>query len=218
MDPEVPLELPRGRHRLSRSVVAGSQRQRLLAAMADVVAEKGYARTTAAAVYSRAGVSSKAFYENFADKEACFLAAYDEGVEAFSRRVGDRALATQGNPRAAFGVLLEAYLTEMAAQRSFARTFLIEVYAAGPAALARRVEVHTRFVDLAERLLSAQRGVRGRRVAQDRRAAVEALVAAITFLVTMRVASDELAELPGLLPTLNELVPRLCPWVTEASS
>lgn len=212
------LELPKGRHRLSRSVVAVSQRHRLLKAMADVVAEQGYARTTAAAVYGRAGVSSKAFYENFADKEVCFLAAYDEGVDAFSRRVGDGALAVQGDPLAAFSVLLEAYLTEMATQRSFARTFLIEVYAAGPTALARRIEVHTQFVDLIERLLSPKRGVRSRQVADDRRFAVEALVAAITFIVTMHVAAEQLSELPALLPALTELVPRLCPWVTEGNS
>ena len=48
--------------------------------MAQVVAEKGYAATTVADVVERAGVSRRTFYEQFADKEACFLAAYDVGL------------------------------------------------------------------------------------------------------------------------------------------
>src|SRR4051794_32391335 len=78
---EVPRSLPRGPHGLAREVVAASQRGRLIDAIAHVVAEKGYARTTVADVIERAGVSRKTFYEHFRDKETCFLAAYDTGVE-----------------------------------------------------------------------------------------------------------------------------------------
>ena len=69
---------PSGRHRLPREVVAQSQRERMLEAMIRVVAKKGYAATTIADVTKAAGVSRTTFYELFEDKEACFLAAYDE--------------------------------------------------------------------------------------------------------------------------------------------
>src|SRR4051794_15717647 len=72
--------LPRGRHAAPREVVVESQRTRMLSAMASAVAEKGYSRTAVADVINRAGVSRKTFYEHFANKEECFLAAYDEGV------------------------------------------------------------------------------------------------------------------------------------------
>jgi AcrR family transcriptional regulator len=125
--------LPRGPHRLEREVVLASQHGRLLDAIAQVVAEKGYAATTVADVIDRAGVSRKTFYEHFRDKEACFLAAYDAGVDillATMRQAGD----TRGRVR--------AYLQTLAAEPAFARTFLIEVAAAGPEALRRRRLVH----------------------------------------------------------------------------
>src|SRR5215218_4516301 len=78
---QVPRSLPRGRHAAAREVVLASQRGRLLEAMAQCVAEHGYAVTTVAQVIARAGVSRKTFYEHFPDKRACFLAAWEVGTE-----------------------------------------------------------------------------------------------------------------------------------------
>ena len=69
--------LPRGPHRLARSEVAASQRGRLMTAMAELMADGGYGAVTIGELARRAGVSRSAFYENFADKETCLLAAYD---------------------------------------------------------------------------------------------------------------------------------------------
>src|SRR6476659_5078578 len=82
--------LPRGPHSLSRDEVVASQRGRMIEAMAETVAEKGYAATTVADVVARAGVSRKTFYEHFADREECFLAAYDAAVDALFARVAER--------------------------------------------------------------------------------------------------------------------------------
>jgi AcrR family transcriptional regulator len=133
MPSDVPRSLPRGPHRLARGVVLASQRGRLLDAIAQVVAEKGYGPATVADVIERAGVSRKTFYEHFRDKEACFLAAYDAGVEVLLATMREAA-DTRGRVR--------AYLETLAAEPAFARTFLIEVAAAGPQALRRRREVH----------------------------------------------------------------------------
>src|SRR3954452_13838898 len=76
-----PRPLPRGPHGLERDVVLASQRGRMLAAMADAVARTGYAGTTVADVVAGAGVSRKTFYEHFSDREECFLAAFDTGVD-----------------------------------------------------------------------------------------------------------------------------------------
>ena len=78
---------PRGRHRLPREVVARSQRDRLLEAAIRVVAEKGYAALTIGDLTGAAGVSRTTFYELFDGKEDCFLAAYDNAVDALVRRV-----------------------------------------------------------------------------------------------------------------------------------
>ena len=67
--------LPSGRHGLSREHVVRSQRLRLLGAAVAVAGTDGYAAMTVSAVLARANVSRKTFYEQFADREHCFLAA-----------------------------------------------------------------------------------------------------------------------------------------------
>jgi len=69
-------KLPSGRHGLPREVVVQSQRERMVDAMVSVVADQGYAETTVADIIAAAGVSRATFYEQFADKEDCFVAAY----------------------------------------------------------------------------------------------------------------------------------------------
>jgi AcrR family transcriptional regulator len=68
-------------------LVAEIQRARMLIAMTEVVAERGLAKTTVAHVVARSGVSRRTFYEMFADREGCFLTAFDDGVERVKRRV-----------------------------------------------------------------------------------------------------------------------------------
>ena len=137
--PPTTNRLPSGRHGLTREAVVASQRSRLIEAMAQVVADKGYAATTVADVVERAGVSRRTFYEQFADKEACFLAAYDAGLAAVLGRVGD---AVEVNPAAGWRerarVGVEAFLALLASQPAFAQALQVEVLTAGPAALDRR--------------------------------------------------------------------------------
>ena len=94
--PNPATRLPSGRHGLTREAVVASQRSRLIDAMAQVVAERGYPATTVADVVERAGVSRRTFYEQFADKEACFLAAYDVGLTAGLEEMVRDCLRTRG--------------------------------------------------------------------------------------------------------------------------
>jgi AcrR family transcriptional regulator len=144
--PASPSRLPSGRHGLSREAVVASQRARLIDAMAEVVADKGYPATTVADVVERAGVSRRTFYEQFADKEACFLAAYDAGLDAVLSRIRE---AVEVNPaagwrdRARAGV--EAFLALLASEPAFARALQVEIMTAGPAALDRRAGMLVMF-------------------------------------------------------------------------
>jgi len=145
--PAPPTRLPSGRHGLTREAVAASQRGRMLEAMASIVAEKGYAATTVADVVERAGVSRRTFYEQFADKEACFLAAYDVGLaavlEQIRNAVESRPPAAGWRERARSGV--EAFLALLAAEPAFARALQVEILTAGPAALDRRAGMLVMF-------------------------------------------------------------------------
>lgn len=68
--------LPRGPHSLTRSYVARNQRERLLAAMVEGIAENGFGATSVTDVIVRAGVSRKTFYAQFRDRTDCLLAAH----------------------------------------------------------------------------------------------------------------------------------------------
>ncbi|MGZ6709145.1 MAG: TetR/AcrR family transcriptional regulator [Solirubrobacteraceae bacterium] len=122
-----------------------SQRRRMLEAIAAVVAAKGYGSTAVADVIERAGVSRKTFYEHFANKEECFLQAYDVGVELLLGAVDAATRDAGPDPLAAVEAGTRVYLDQLAAHPDFARTFLIEITAAGPGAMARRTAVHGRF-------------------------------------------------------------------------
>jgi AcrR family transcriptional regulator len=154
--------LPSGRHGLTRETVTASQRGRLVDAMAQVVAEKGYAAATVADVVERAGVSRRTFYEQFEDKEACFLAAYDVGLTVVLNRISAAVEVSVperlppplsgGHPpapgaawrgRARAGV--EAFLALLAAEPAFARALQLEILTAGPAALERRAGMLVMF-------------------------------------------------------------------------
>ncbi len=129
--------LPRGRHGLTRQQVVQSQRARIFRAMADTMADKGYAATSVADVLRAAKVSRETFYEQFDSKEDCFMSA----LEAATDVVLAQAFATRptgGTPLERFDSGLRTYLDALAAQPALSRLFLIEVYAAGPAALERR--------------------------------------------------------------------------------
>ncbi len=139
--------LPRGPHGLAREAVVESQRGRLLEGMAQAVATKGYAGATVADVVARAGVSRKTFYEHFRDKEECFLAAYDAGVEVVLEAIRD-ARPREHTWLDLLRSRVRAYLETLAAEPAFARTFMIEVFAAGERALERRARVHERFAEL----------------------------------------------------------------------
>ena len=145
--PDIPRRLPRGTHGLDPSLVAASQRARLLEAAGRTVAEKGYAAATIDDIVRGAGVSKKTFYEHFQDKLGCFLAAYeaasDELYEHVRAAQDSDAASSDWHARTHAGI--RAYLRWLAAEPALARVFLVEVAAAGPEALARRERLRDRY-------------------------------------------------------------------------
>jgi AcrR family transcriptional regulator len=119
--------------------------------MVEVVAELGYPETRVVDIIKRAGVSRKTFYELFADKEECFLDAYDhavgrlyEGTEVAFEAAGREPWAER--MRIAVGEFLEL----MAERPEIAKFCIVDVLAAGPKALARRdaaIRQFTGFID-----------------------------------------------------------------------
>src|ERR1700704_3171275 len=85
--------LPRGRHGLSPEFVAQNQRERLIAALTEVLYEVGYQKTTVSLIGQRAAVSKSDFYKHFESKDDCFFAAYEAAIERIGEQV--RAAAAE---------------------------------------------------------------------------------------------------------------------------
>jgi AcrR family transcriptional regulator len=130
--------------RLGADDTARGQRARLLAAMAGVVADRGYAAATVADVVREAGVSRSTFYELYRSKEQCFIETYRHGVDVLIEAVR-AGVREAGDWRAQLRAGVRAYLRTLAAEPRFARTYLIEIHSAGPAALEARTEALRRF-------------------------------------------------------------------------
>ena len=194
-------KLPRGRHNLSRTDVSNVQRARMLRAMADVVAERGYVDTPVAAVIERAGVSRETFYQQFASKQDCFVAALEETIGRLAASLAGGLEHAEGTPLERYDALLRSYLDTVRAQPATARLFLIQTYAAGPAAMRRRLELQQQFVEAVVRIFGV-RGAQGRFYA-------ESLVATTISAVTARFVKDDVPALASLRPKLLALAATL---------
>jgi AcrR family transcriptional regulator len=119
-----------------RGVLAGPQRERILAAAEQLIAEKGSSGATIEAIVKLAGVSSVTFYEHFEDKEACFVAAFDRAVDETRTKlratIGDE-LPWPDRVRAG----LRALLAAIAADPARARMCLVEAQRGGAELRAR---------------------------------------------------------------------------------
>lgn len=128
----------------ARALVGDSHRGRLLTGMASTVASRGYAATPVAEVLKAAGVSRRTFYEQFADKEDCFLGAYDAIVGLCTERLV-AAYHAGADWEDGIARAYEALLGTLAAEPDFAHLGVVDVLAAGPRALARREATLRRF-------------------------------------------------------------------------
>jgi AcrR family transcriptional regulator len=193
-------------HGLDDSMGA-SQRARMLDAVTRAVAHKGYARVTVSDVVSAAGVSRRTFYEQFKDKEDCFLAAYATGTEVLIRDMVEASLALgpDAHWRDVLKVAIDSYVGGLAGDPEFARTFLVDVLGAGPAAVALRGQVYERFVE--QYTILARRAARQEpEIGEVPEVYLRALVGGIGELVQQHLLTKDAKTLPELAPILVQLV------------
>ncbi|MDO8189240.1 TetR/AcrR family transcriptional regulator [Conexibacter sp. JD483] len=187
-------QLPAGRHGLSRDFVAESQRTRVLDALVACVAEQGYPETRVTDLIARSGVSRKTFYELFADKEECFLAAYDAAVTLLMGGV-TTAYESEDEWIPAIRAALAAFLDFLAQHPELTRLCIVDVHAAGARALARRDAAVRGFYYF----LDAGRGDAPRALPG---LTAEAVTGGMYEVIYGRVLRGSTADLPRLLPEL----------------
>jgi AcrR family transcriptional regulator len=194
------VRLPPGRHGLPVDLVRTHQRQRLLEAAANSLAEQGYGHLTAARVTELAGVSSRTFYQHFEDLWACLLAAYENQAGLLCAEI-EHACETAadedrlGRARAGIG----AGLAFLAAEPPVGRLLSAEPPPQITAlAAARR--------DLVERLGAMLRSVLEPGGATPLPGLERRLVGAALALVASRAAGGDPRRLRELEPELSELL------------
>jgi AcrR family transcriptional regulator len=199
--------LPRGRHKLSRADVLESQRSRLIRAMLDQVAERGYPATTVGDVVTAARCSRNAFYELFEDKEACYIAAADEaGAEMLAALMA--AAGAEERWRDALRAGTRSYLRWWVDNPRYAAAYLIDLPAAGRSALEQRDRVYADFAAMFEGLAARARTEQPT-LSPLPPLAPRLLVVAITELIAQEVRT-------GRLQSLMELEDALVRFIAKA--
>jgi AcrR family transcriptional regulator len=136
--------------------VHAPHRQRLIAAMAGSIREQGYRETTVADVVRIARTSRRTFYEQFEDRESCFLALFDATNDAMMDQIAaavdpNRPLEEQVDQA------LDAYIANVTAQPALYHSFVRELPGLGQAGADRQLAVIERFARLLVGLVESGR-------------------------------------------------------------
>jgi AcrR family transcriptional regulator len=198
--------LPRGRHGLPRELVIRSQRERLLAAVVRVTADKGFKAMSVADILEEAGVGRESFYALFDDKRDCLLTAHAalvDHLEVTARTAYEQPGPWPDRVRNTVAAALDWLATDPAA----ARVVIVELAAVGPPSRERFQEQFQRFAQLLEEGRDAD-------LPEARPQATDMAIGAGLARVYEEVVGGRTSELPRLLPELTYEI--LVPFVGEA--
>jgi AcrR family transcriptional regulator len=136
----------------------GGHRERLIAAMAASIVEKGYRDTTVADVVRLARTSRRSFYEHFEDRDACFLALFDATNNAMMEEIAaavhpDQTLDQQVDSA------MDAYLDNVAKQPALYASFVRELPGLGQAGAERGLATLERFATMLVGLVDSSRAM-----------------------------------------------------------
>jgi AcrR family transcriptional regulator len=194
--------LPPGIGKLPPDLIRAIQRERLILAMLNAVADLGYLQTNVQDVIDRAGVSRPTFYEHFSNKEDCFLAAFDTSADRLRRTIN--AAAVKGGEvwrnRVRFG--LEALLRFASREPDTARTLVVEARAASSTAVRRRVELMDEFAECLD--AQAQEFLPG--IGAPTSVTASGIVGGVESMLYSRLCKQEHDQLEALLPSLMYFV------------
>ena len=216
---ERPERLPRGRHGLPPSVVARSQRTRIVAGTAEVMAAKGYTSATVADIVSAAGVSRDVFYDHFADKQSAYLEAQQFATQAILNTCAAAYFSATDWPERVWRAL-GALLNLIAEHPAIAYLRLVECYAAGEAAVRSTEELVRAATIFLEEGFSY-----GGEERPLPRLCAQAISGGVLEMISQDVARGESAEVSRKLPQLTYIalapflgVEEAIRFVTEASA
>jgi AcrR family transcriptional regulator len=197
----LPRRLPPGRHQIPANVVSEHQRQRLLSAMAETIAEHGYASVTTTTVSELAGVSTSTFYKHFGNLWDCLLAAYVAAADRLCAEI-ESACTAAGEESEPLDVGIAAALSLFATEPQLGRLLSAQApREASALGAARRL--------LVSRLAAMLRRARGSDDDAPQPPGLdERLIDATLAFLHTRLASSEAERLAELGPELAAILDR----------
>jgi AcrR family transcriptional regulator len=203
-------KMPPGRHLVPPDFVAQNQRERMLLATTELVAERGYQKTTIELIAKTARVALSTFYEQFSSKEDCFLAAFDETIDA-AAEVFAELLDPEQPWEEQISVAMEIALEMVVNEPERAKLCIVESQAAGGEALAR-------YQGMLERIAPKLREgrVHNPRAGRLPDGLEVAIVGGLAWLVHQRLIADRVDDVKGLLPEMLQVT--LTPYVGEVEA
>jgi AcrR family transcriptional regulator/DNA-binding MarR family transcriptional regulator len=190
--------------------VAELQRARMLHSAVQVVMEEGYGQMSVARVTGRAGVSRRTFYELFEDREACFIAAFDQAVTDM-QIVAAAAWAGEAYWRRQIRASLSALLAHLDEHPGVGSLVVVEALGAGPRVLAHRAGLLARLATVVDEGRS-QTGVRH----QPPALTAEGLVGAVLSVIHARLVGSPREPLAALEGPLVGMI--LAPYLGSAAA
>jgi AcrR family transcriptional regulator len=175
-------------------LVSSPKRQRILEGMLEAVGNAGYDSASVRMVLDQTGLYRQAFYDEFADKDVCYLEALSYGVakfEAIARVAAEPETEWRAKLRAGLGAVLDALDVDPA----IGRALIVEVHAAGPEALKIRSEAMKGITDFIDSARHASTGTEA-----PPPIAAEGIVAGMHAVVHAKLATGDNDGFRELLP------------------
>jgi AcrR family transcriptional regulator len=197
----LPRQLPRGRHGIPANLVLEHQRLRLIAAMAEALAEHGYAGVTTTQVSELANVSTRTFYKHFGNLWDCLLAAYVAGADQLCAEI-EAAVEARDPEEAPLRAGIDAALAFLAAQPQLAGLL------GGQPPLEASAILAARRILISKLAAMLRRARGGGELAEQPAGLDERLIDATLAFLHSRVRAGEAAALTELGPELVAILER----------
>ena len=188
-----------------RQSAVAAQRLAVIEGFCQAVERRGIAGATVVDIVRHARVSKRTFYEHFADKEACFIAAYRELAGQTMQAIA-AAVDFEAPWEAQLTAAARTYLEVLDSRPQLTRAFFLGILAAGPDGIALRREVLERFAELV-RTLVAEARKREPQLRPLTPTIATAMVGGMNELMLLRVEKGmHMADLAGTVVTLWKAV------------
>jgi AcrR family transcriptional regulator len=173
-------------------------RERIVDAIAELSAERGYGGTSVGDIVRRAGVARKTLYDNFDGKEDAFLSALDSAIAEGLGRAEAACETADGDWRQRIEAGLGALLAYLSARPAVARMCMVEALSASSAASRRYDAALERFAELLRRNAPRDEPLPD--------TIAETLVGGVAWILNRKIRGGEAERAVESLPELSEFV------------